>query len=157
MIWLLFAWVSFAKPVFVLSERMENNNIMSEWNFTQIMKKKKISIDINEETIKTIDDLAKLTHANRSQIITTLFASGFYPLFRQIEGSWQAMLATNQDEKMKKILRELLEGLNKIERETGIHQFYLVGGNLENIKEKEKEAKELDKFLKSKDSKKCAR
>lgn len=123
-------------------------------------KKKKISLDIDEEFVRIIDDIAKLTHAKRSQIVISLFGVGFYPLFRQIEGPWQAMLATSQDEKMKKVLRELLEGLNKIERESGIHQFQLVGGAMENlaeIKEREKKARELNKFLKSKEFNKGAR
>ncbi len=103
-------------------------------------KKKKISIDINEEMLGTIDDLAKLTHANRSQIITSLFGSGLYPLFRQIEGSWFAMLTSSKDDKMKKIIKDLLEGLNKIENASGIHDL-------------DRKEKEINKILKGRKSK----
>ena len=54
------------KPVFVLSERMENNNIMSEWNFTQIMKKKKIS---NMTPMDDVLELIKLCHKKNIKII----------------------------------------------------------------------------------------
>lgn len=54
------------KPVFVLAESLENNNILSEYNFTKIMKKKKIS---NMTSMEEVKELIKLCHKKNIKLI----------------------------------------------------------------------------------------
>lgn len=89
-------------------------------------KKKKISVDVEEGILKTIDKLANLTETNRSAIIISLFDTGIYPLFRKLESSWQTYLYSGGlEEKQKKKVEKLITDLKKIEAESGIHQYHL--------------------------------
>lgn len=54
------------RPVFVLSEKMENNNVESDYSFNQIMKMKKIS---NMTTMDEVKELIKLCHKKNIKLI----------------------------------------------------------------------------------------
>ncbi len=54
------------KPIFVLSENMENNKVESDFEFNKIMKKKKIS---NMTTMEEVKELIKLCHKKNIKLI----------------------------------------------------------------------------------------
>lgn len=60
------------------------------------MKSKKISLNIEEKTLDLVDDLAKITEANRTVILLTLIGQGISPLVQFLEKEW------NRYEKEKK-------------------------------------------------------
>ena len=77
---------------------------------------KKISLDLNEEHLEIIDELAKLTKTNRTVVIGTLIGQGFSPFFRYLESTWKELLNNkNIDNKKKTKIQELLKDLKKIE------------------------------------------
>lgn len=79
-------------------------------------KVKKISLDMNEEILEIVDDLAGLTKTNRTVVIGSLVGQGFSPFFRYLESTWKVRLKQkNIDQEKKKKVRELLQNLRKIE------------------------------------------
>ena len=89
---------------------------MKEIHQKPFEKVKKISLDMNEEILDIVDDLAKLTKTNRTVIIGSLVGQGFSPFFRSLENNWKNLLKDKSigNEKEKKI-KELLNNLKKIE------------------------------------------
>ena len=54
------------KPVFVLSEDMENHKVESDFEFNQFIKKNKVS---NMTPVSTVKELVKLCHKNKIKLI----------------------------------------------------------------------------------------
>jgi ERCC4-related helicase len=76
---------------------------------------KKISLDMNVEILDIIDDLSKLTKTNRTVIIGSLVGQGMTPFFRYLERNWNEKLKKEVSEEKKKLAKDLLFGLKKIE------------------------------------------
>lgn len=77
---------------------------------------KKISLDVNEEFLEIIDDLVKLTKTSRTVIIGALIGKGMSPYFRYLESAWKEFLNEKKfDEKKKKLIKEVLQGLKNLE------------------------------------------
>lgn len=77
---------------------------------------KKISLDVNEEILQIIDELAKLTKTSRTVVIGAIIGKGMSPYFRHLESAWKEFLnEKNLDEKKKKKVKEALQNLKKIE------------------------------------------
>ncbi len=89
---------------------------MKETSETPFKNMKKISLDLNEEILEIIDKLAKLTKTNRTVIIGALIGQGMSPYFRYLEKTWKGFLDEKKfDEKKKKLIKETLQNLKKIE------------------------------------------
>jgi len=77
---------------------------------------KKISLDVNKEILEIIDDLAKLTKTNRTVVIGAIIGKGISPFFRYLKENWEGLLTKEDlDEKKKKMVKDTLKGLKKIE------------------------------------------
>lgn len=80
-------------------------------------KKKKISFDINDNLLKLIDEVSKLTGNNRTVILNALISEGVSPFFKTMENVWKGYLEDYKDkwdEGMKKNMRKLIEDLKKL-------------------------------------------
>jgi|WetSurMetagenome_2_1015567.scaffolds.fasta_scaffold69133_2 hypothetical protein len=77
---------------------------------------KKISLDVNEEILKIIDELVKLTKTSRTTVIGSIIGKGLSPTFRYFEMEWQRMLNEKTfNETKKKLIKKKLQDLKKIE------------------------------------------
>jgi len=76
-------------------------------------RKKKISLDINDEVLKLIDDLAKLTKNSRTIILESIIHQGLSPFINLLEKRWKEMFIEENSE-IKKITKELLKDLKEI-------------------------------------------
>jgi len=82
--------------------------------FNPIKGKKKISLDINEEFLNVIDELATFTKNSRTAIIEAIIGRGIFPYFNLLENLWKDYLKEEKNEKAKKEIKNLLKGLEKI-------------------------------------------
>ena len=79
-------------------------------------KMKKISLDLNEEVLELIDEIANLTETNRTAVIGALIGKGMTPFFRYLEITWEGILINgNPDGRKKKKIKNLLQDLKKVE------------------------------------------
>jgi len=80
-------------------------------------KTKKISINLDDETLEFIDEIAALTKTTRTGVILTSLTNGLDPFLKTLESSWNFYLsAGNLDEPKKKKIKELIEGVQKLRR-----------------------------------------
>ena len=78
---------------------------------------KKISLDMNEEILQIIDELAKLMKTSRTVIIGTLVGKGMSPFFKDLKDTWKSWVIKKEtDEAKKKKIKVLLKELVNIER-----------------------------------------
>ena len=77
-------------------------------------KKKKISMDISEEFLNIIDELATLTKSSRTAILEAVISRGIFPYFNLLENLWKNYLKEEKNEKLKKRIKNLLKELKKI-------------------------------------------
>ncbi|MDE1849059.1 MAG: hypothetical protein KGH55_03445 [Nanoarchaeota archaeon] len=84
------------KPVFVLSESMENNNVESDFDFNRIMKKDKIS---NMTSMKDVKELIKLCHGEKTKLIGIDFENFLIDRKLQIKLNRYPDRITDEEEK----------------------------------------------------------
>ena len=77
-------------------------------------KKKKISIDLNDECLQVIDELAKLTKNSRTVIIEALIFRGTFPFLEYLEKSWKKFLDEGKYKKIEEEIKGLIKDLKKI-------------------------------------------
>ena len=82
--------------------------------FNPLTKKKKISLDINEEFLNVIDELATLTKNSRTVIVESIVGRGMFPYLNLLENLWKDYLKNKKNEKVKKEIKDLLEDLERI-------------------------------------------
>jgi len=85
--------------------------------FNPFKKKKKISLDLDEEFLEVIDELASLSKNSRTLIVESLIGQGMFPFFKYLEKTWKGLLSERkykEHKKMEKEIENLLQGLNKI-------------------------------------------
>jgi len=76
--------------------------------------RKKISLDLNEESLQIIDELAELSKNSRGVIMEALINKGMPPFFTFLEKTWKDYLTDKKYEKAHKELKNLLKGLKDI-------------------------------------------
>ena len=76
--------------------------------------RKKISLDINTEFLKIIDELAKLTKSSRTLIIESLLGKGISPFFDYLDHTWKRFLGEGRHKEKKKGLEDALRNLKRI-------------------------------------------
>ena len=82
-----------------------------------VQARKKISLNLYEAQLDLIDETAKLTHTNRTNVIDALISGGFPVIFDQMEKSWNVLLISgNLDKKKKENISNLLKNLQKLKR-----------------------------------------
>jgi hypothetical protein len=72
--------IEYYRPVFVLSERMENQSVEREWTFKKILKKKKFS---NMTSVEEVKELIKLCNKNKIKLIGIDFQNFLLDLKQQ--------------------------------------------------------------------------
>ena len=55
------------------------------------LETKKVSFNLDAETIKFIDELSKITNTTRTTTVVSLLGSGMYSLLDSLEASWKKM------------------------------------------------------------------
>ncbi len=55
------------------------------------LETKKVSFNLDAETIKFIDELSKITNTTRTTTMVSLLGSGMYSLLDSLEASWKKM------------------------------------------------------------------
>jgi hypothetical protein len=75
--------------------------------------RKKISLNVDTTMLNLVKDLADLTSTNNTLIIDALLKNGVSPLINQFTTSWVTLLGDTEDEKRKKILKDLLQKLQE--------------------------------------------
>lgn len=82
-----------------------------------LKKKKKISLDLNEEFLGVIDEVANLTKSNRNTIIEALISRGIFPYFNYLEQVWKRFLDEGrykENKRMEEEITRLIKDLGKI-------------------------------------------
>ncbi len=87
---------------------------MSQKRFSR--KRKKISLNIDAEFLKVIDEIASLTKNSRNLIIEAIVGQGMNPFFSYLENTWKKHSKEKWDKKgiVKKEIKKLLSDLKKI-------------------------------------------
>jgi hypothetical protein len=109
----------------------------------------KISLNVNKELLKIIDEISKLTKSNRTLIMESILVKGISPLLDQLESTWERFLSEERYNGKKEKLGEILQNLRKIREK---HLLANSRESWEKILEKknldEKKKKEIINFLK---------
>jgi hypothetical protein len=80
-------------------------------------KTKKISINLDEETLDFIDEIAERTKTTRTWVILASLTGGLDPLLKNLETTWNGMLVSgNLDENKKKRINELIAVVQDLRR-----------------------------------------
>ena len=78
-------------------------------------KTKKISINLDEETIDFIDEIAKSTRTTRTFVMLGALTTGIEPFLKNLETSWYAILSSgNLNEEKKKKVKEIIAVANRL-------------------------------------------
>jgi len=77
------------------------------------IKTKKVSFNMEVQTLELIDDLAKLLKSNRSTVFIGLIGSGIPSYLDSLKKNWEQIKKLNPEKKSR--VDELLKGLSKIE------------------------------------------
>ena len=88
------------KPIFVLSDDMENNNVETDFDFNKIMKKNKIS---NMTSMTKVRELVKLCHKKEIKLIGIDFEN--FLIDRKLQIKINKHQNLNEDEE--KLIKEL--------------------------------------------------
>lgn len=112
-----------------------------------IKVRKKISLEVNLEFLRIIDELVKLTKSNRTLVMEAIIGKGFSPFFDYLENTWKDFLK-NRPKGKKEGLEKALKDLKKIREES----CFLDTNSLKKLLDKkdldEKKKREIIRFLK---------
>jgi hypothetical protein len=89
-----------------------NLNLELENIFGKV-KLKKISINVEEKTLKKIDELAQITGNTRTDLLVSIIDLGIEPQIRLIINVWENM---KKDEKYSKDIKTINKKLNEIKK-----------------------------------------
>jgi len=78
------------------------------------IKTKKVSFNIEVQSLELADDLVKLLKTNRTTVLMTLIGLGIPSYMRSLKEDWEK-LKKSRPEKVQRI-NELLKGLSEIEK-----------------------------------------
>ena len=80
-------------------------------------KTKKISLNLDEETLDFIDEIAELTKSPRTAVILGSLTGGLEPFLKSLETAWNGLLvAGNLDEEKKKKVKILMDGVQSLRK-----------------------------------------
>ena len=108
----------------------------------------KISLNVNKELLKLIDEISKLTRSNRTLVVESVLVKGMSPFLDYLESTWERFLSEERYNEKKEKLGEILQNLRKIREK---HLLANSRESWEKILEKknldEKKKKEIINFL----------
>ena len=79
-------------------------------------EKKKISYNINEKVLEMIDEMAKITGLNRTQILDALMFSGIKAQINFMIREWEKLLKNKEYESKKKRIEEMLGKIKEFKK-----------------------------------------
>lgn len=88
-------------------------------SFLGKLKTKKISMNIEEEKLQVVDDLAKLMKANRTIVLASIIEAGIPSFFNLMETEWKKLSKDTKKEK-KEIATELMKKLQLLKKKHGL-------------------------------------
>ena len=97
---------------------MKTNNLAEEC--LKNLKTKKISLNLDVDTLEFVDELSKLTNVTRTTTIISIIGSGMKSIVVSLETSWKK--AQKQSPKPEKI-EELLKKLQKFKQKWHIDKW----------------------------------
>jgi predicted transcriptional regulator len=80
-------------------------------------KTKKISMNLDQETLDFIDEIAELTKTTRTMVMLASLTNGLEPFLKNLETGWNTLLsAGNMDNAKKKRTMELIAKVQNLRR-----------------------------------------
>lgn len=88
-------------------------------------KKKKISYDINVSILEMIDELAKVTHCSRSQILDAILFPGTRAEVETMIKSWKEFAKDNklQGKEKQELMKKLIKDGENFKKKWGLDKF----------------------------------
>lgn len=85
-------------------------------------QRKKISYDINKETLEMIDEFAKMNHCTRAQILDMVILPGILSQINNVEHIWKDWFKSNeyQSKEKQEKLREAVKNLENFKKKWGL-------------------------------------
>ena len=78
------------------------------WN----TENKKVSINLDSQTLKMVDELAKILKADRTIMITNLIGHGIHPMVSYLKNTWSLIKKENVDKEKDSNIERLLSELS---------------------------------------------
>jgi hypothetical protein len=87
--------------------------------------RKKISYDINSETLEMIDEFAKVVHGTRAQILDMVIFPGIISQIETMEKTWKDWFKSNEhpSKEKKEKLKEAIGNMENFKKKWGLDKF----------------------------------